>query len=392
MSGNRCLRNLFFSGLKKMLITCILFFLFCGCGHQDPVNKSEINGEIVDDTSFMTTEVVTSPFDTVIQNKLKKLINSGDFSGSVIITAKDGRQFKYSTGYADYEKKIINSDSVFFQAASLTKIFTALAIYNLEQTGKLKFNDPFTKHLNSKLPYNDISIRNLLDHTAGIPDYIEIVGKFWKGKAGPDNEQIFQLYRDNKIVAKTAPGKYFSYSNINYIILSSIVENISGKSFEGYLRDPGSGKVKNANVFGQSELGNTPGKIATPYLSTGKKYAKVPSGLILPFEKRKGSGGLWITPNEFDQWLGEMFFKIDFYRKVLNDKTLLSKVGSSNYVLGWYKVKKKDLEYIYCYGKNPGMNSFCAYLPGKEITITLFSNTEIDSKAKGEQFVSILLQ
>jgi CubicO group peptidase (beta-lactamase class C family) len=145
MSGNRCLRNLFFSGLKKMLITCILFFLFCGCGHQDPVNKSEINGEIVDDTSFMTTEVVTSPFDTVIQNKLKKLINSGDFSGSVIITAKDGRQFKYSTGYADYEKKIINSDSVFFQAASLTKIFTALAIYNLEQTGKLKFNDPFSQ-------------------------------------------------------------------------------------------------------------------------------------------------------------------------------------------------------------------------------------------------------
>jgi CubicO group peptidase (beta-lactamase class C family) len=392
MSGSGYLRNSVLPGLKKIVITFLLFFLYCGCGQQEPVNQTESDGKISKDTTQVVKEIVYIPFDTVLQHKLLKLVNSGDFSGSVIITAKDGRQFESSTGFADYEKKILNSDSVFFQVASLTKIFTALATLNLEQTGKLKFTDLFTKHLKTKLPYNNITVRNLLDHTSGIPDYIDLVGKYWKGKSGPINTQIFQLYLDNKIVGKSPPGKYFAYSNINYIILSSLIEDLSGKSFEKYVRELTSDKWIGAEVFGRDEIKDSSIRVASAYLSTGKKYSKVPSGLIVPFEKRKGSGGLWITPFQFNEWLSSMFFKHDFYRNVLSDKTVLSKVGSSNYVLGWYTVKKKSSEYIYCYGKNPGMNSFCAYLPDEEITIALFSNTEIDSKAKGEQLVSALLK
>lgn len=390
MSGSRGLSQGILSKLKNMIITILLFFLYCGCGHEEPALIAE--GESNDDTSQVTTAGVSTPFDSLLQSKLIKIVGSGDFSGTVIITAKDGRQFSFSNGYADFEKKILNSDSILYQIASLTKIFTALAASDLEKAGKLKFSDPFTKHLKSKLPYNNISIRNLLDHTAGLPDYIDIVGKYWKGKSGPENEEIFQLYRDNKVAVKSPPGKFFSYSNINYIILSSIVENISGISFERYVRELKGEGWTGLQVLGNNETNWDSGKLAIAYLSTGKKYSKVPPGIIIPFEKRKGSGGLWTTPFNFNEWLSTMFFKLDFYKTTLTEKKTMAKVGSSNYVLGWYVVKKKGSEYIYCYGKNPGMNSFCAYLPDKEIIITLFSNTEIDSKSKGEQFVSALIQ
>jgi hypothetical protein len=170
-----------------------------------------------------------------------------------------------------------------------------------------------------------------------------------------------------------------------------MVENISGISFEKYVRELKGEGFAGARVFGNSEINGNSGKAAIAYLTTGKKYSKVPAGLVVPFEKRKGSGGLWITPFNFNEWLTTMFFKLDFYRGTLIDKKTRAKVGSSNYILGWYVAKKEGKDYIYCYGKNPGMNSFCAYLPGEEIVISLFNNTETDSKAIGEQLVFALL-
>ena len=152
-----------------------------------------------------------------------------DFSGVVLIADKGKPVYQKAFGYREFENKIPLQTTDIFELASVSKQFTAMIIMMLKEKGKLNYDDSVSKYL--QIPYKGITIRNLLTHTSGLPDYQDIMDKYWdksKVAGNPDCIEYLNKYAPPK---HFEPGAKYEYSNTGYMLLASIAEKASGKDF-----------------------------------------------------------------------------------------------------------------------------------------------------------------
>ncbi len=109
------------------------------------------------------------------------------FNGVVLVADGDKIIYQNATGYADLSNQQKNSIQTRFQLASLSKVFTATAVMQLAEKGLIQLNDPLVKYL-SAFPYPDITIRQILSHTSGLPDFNEVYRE--KSKHALNNSDI----------------------------------------------------------------------------------------------------------------------------------------------------------------------------------------------------------
>jgi CubicO group peptidase (beta-lactamase class C family) len=131
-----------------------------------------------------------------------------------------------------------------FRLASVTKQFTAMAILLLIHDGKLHYDDHLTKFFPNFPVYGrDITIRNLLNHTSGLPDYSEIMEKTekngaknqWSSEHQIQDEEVIALLQGQP-VGKFTPGSRWEYSNSGYVVLGLIVQRVSGMPYRDFLQ------------------------------------------------------------------------------------------------------------------------------------------------------------
>lgn len=163
------------------------------------------------------------------------LFNQHEFNGNVLVAEKGNVVYRRSFGYADVGSKILNTDQTAFNLASVSKTFTAIAVLQLKQTGKLRLDDPFIKYF-PDFPWKQITIRHLLSHTSGLPDY-QIFEKAYSEnpeKIYSLNDLIPALKNDSRgLLFKT--GEKYSYSNTGFGLLALLVEKLSAMKFPDYL-------------------------------------------------------------------------------------------------------------------------------------------------------------
>ncbi|WP_349666030.1 serine hydrolase domain-containing protein [Polaribacter sp. Z022] len=121
-----------------------------------------------------------------------------------------------------------------FQLASVSKQFTAAAIMILFERNKIKITDTINAYF-PDFPYKNITIKNLLNHTAGLPKYFWVAEHKWKKNKAPTNSEMMQLLTATKVNRFFKPGRNFDYSNTAYFVLASIIEKVSGTSFSNFL-------------------------------------------------------------------------------------------------------------------------------------------------------------
>lgn len=181
---------------------------------------------------FTFEEIVSA-----IDKKISIDFEAGSFSGNVLIAKGDKILMNKSYGYADAENKIYNDASTRFHTGSVGKMITATAIAQLVESGKIKFTDTLGNVL-SNFPNPEaakkITIEQLLTHTTGIADPFE-TGRRRSGEDYSTAKNNLPLFAD--LALKFEPGLKHSYSNGNYTVLALIVEEVSGSSFESYLRE-----------------------------------------------------------------------------------------------------------------------------------------------------------
>ena len=157
----------------------------------------------------------------------------------VVLYAESGQLvFKKAFGWRNLVKQ---SDSLRvddqFQLASVSKMFTAEAIMLLYSQGKLNLDDDITKYLPG-FPYQGITIRNLLNHRSGLSRYETLADEHWPDRGVPiTNDDIIRLYAEYQPEPYNKPNVTFHYTNINYVLLASIVEKVSGQHFEDFMRE-----------------------------------------------------------------------------------------------------------------------------------------------------------
>ncbi len=181
----------------------------------------------VDSNAQNSGERLDSLFTTLTQNH--------EFNGNVLIAEKGGVIYKHSFGFADAERKILNSSQTAFQLASVSKTFTAVAILQLKERGKLKIDDPFVNYF-PQFRWPQITLRQLLSHTSGLPDYQIFEQPYQENPTRIYTiNDLIKTFNDDKRGLLFKPGERYSYSNTGYGLLALLVEKLSGMKFQDYL-------------------------------------------------------------------------------------------------------------------------------------------------------------
>jgi CubicO group peptidase (beta-lactamase class C family) len=157
------------------------------------------------------------------------------FNGNVLV-AKDGKViYRQSLGFADIAAGRMLNDSSVFELASVSKQFTAMAIMICKERKLLSYDDNIKKFFPS-LPYDNITIWNLLTHTSGLPSYEDQFEKHWDHKKIAFNKDIIEMMAQLKDTLLFKPGTKWQYSNTGYAVLAAIIEKVSGMTYNIFLR------------------------------------------------------------------------------------------------------------------------------------------------------------
>lgn len=161
---------------------------------------------------------------------------AGNEPGAVVIVIHQNKiLYQAAYGLADVEEGIALTPAHIFHIGSVGKQFTAIGIMQLFQEGKLDYDDSIRMYL-PELPAwaEAITIRHLLHHTSGLPDYTTtIIDKLFQRTDTPTNGDLIAVLA--KMRKRGEPGEWFEYSNIGYDLLGSIIARVSGQTFTRYL-------------------------------------------------------------------------------------------------------------------------------------------------------------
>lgn len=293
--------------------------------------------------------------------------------GCVTLISKNGKIiYEKSFGKADIESNASASPESVFRIGSMTKQFTALAILQLYEQGKLDLNDEIQKFI-PEFPIQNkkITIENLLTHTSGIKNLTEIEGL--EIKQNPYTvKELIDLFKHKPLDFPT--GDKYNYTNSGYILLGLIIEKISGKKYAEYISSNIFKKIGMANSFYDNstiiiknrakgyDLDTTLKIVNTSFLNTTFPYA---------------AGGLLMTVGDYFKWhqaiRSNKLIKKETLQKALtpfklNDGTF------TKYGYGWAFEDLLGSKAIEHGGYINGFTSKELYLPQEDILVVTFSN------------------
>ena len=173
-----------------------------------------------------------------LESYLADLEKADEFSG-VVLVAKDFVPFATkATGFADAARGVPNATGTNFNISSITKVFTAVAIGELVDQGKVSLDDPLTKYLPSypKATGDRITIAMLLGHTAGTGDYLNDPG-YPRVRDSFDTVDELIAAVNVSVPVGTVPGATYKYSNTGYLLLGAVIEKASGRDYYDYVTE-----------------------------------------------------------------------------------------------------------------------------------------------------------
>ena len=225
--------------MKRKTLLILLLLLVAGsvflcsrrCGHEVPVIN--VDSLFIDMNKAIVAKRAKQA-DKVFTDMSRNGLNA------VVLYAEQGQVvYEKAFGWRDLTKRQKDSLRVddAFQLSSDSKMFTAEAVMLLKADGKLDYDDDVRKYI-PELPYEGVTIRMLLTHRSGLPRYDSMADEFWPDRRKPfSNDALVKMLIDKKPEAYNAPDVVYFYNNINYALLATVVERVSGQRFEDFMRE-----------------------------------------------------------------------------------------------------------------------------------------------------------
>jgi CubicO group peptidase (beta-lactamase class C family) len=291
------------------------------------------------------------------------------FSGSVLI-ARDGKpMFSKGYGMANYEWNIPNTPETVFRVGSITKQFTSAAIMLLQERGKLSTSDPICKYVTEcPAAWEPITIKQVLTHTSGIPNYTSFPGWMDKKSVLPiTTAELLAEYKSKPL--DFTPGEKFSYSNSGYHLLGAIIEKVSGRTYTDFLQE---------NIFTPLGLKQTGYDMPKPLIKfRAAGYSREGDGLVnaayldmlIPY----AAGSIYSTTLDLLTWEQALY----------GDKLLTAKSREemfmpfkSGYAYGWGVGKQLEHNSMSHSGGIYGFSAYIVRFPDDKLTVVVLSNVQ----------------
>lgn len=316
---------------------------------------------------------------------IRKLI--GDrFRGNVLIAQNGSVLCEYSSGYADLANEIPNASDTRFATASLGKTFVAVGILQLIEQGKLRFDDRLGSILDIDLKNidPDVTVEQLLTHTSGVPDYFDetVMGEYealWRDYPSyriRHNRDLLPLFIGQPMMYPK--GEKFQYNNSGYVLLAMIIEKISGKDFDVYLKEAVF-DVCGMNSTGYFELDRLPAKCANHYIFC-EETGDYRTNIYAVGAKGTGDGGAFVTAGDLlNFWNGLLEYKLlsdEMVTKMLSKQSgdgADPEEGYYGYGV-WIIDNSTGIDYVYMQGCDPGVSVIAEYNPDNGMISILVSN------------------
>lgn len=295
-------------------------------------------------------------------------------------------------GLADLNKKIPITPITNFRLASLSKQFTAMTVMILVQRRKLNLEDKLTDFFSDYPAYgNQVTVRQLLSHTAGIPDHEKPLYKTIKSGDEPTMIDALEVLR-NQPIPLFPPGSKYQYSDAGYVLLALIIEKVSGLSYRKFLQ---------RNIFsplgmtGSDVLDQTKSKIknrAMGYKIIGKGFEVFDYD---PLNYIVGDEGVYSSLEDMIEWSRAWEEEILVSRKTLTEAMTPAKLANGDFGkagFSWLTGKFNGDKIVYQDGSWVGFRNIILKIPAKKLTAVILSNrTDLDSEKQRINMIMGLL-
>jgi CubicO group peptidase (beta-lactamase class C family) len=361
----------YMSLLKNILYFIACLTIVCGCNFSASKEK-ETDDSLkyypptpgkLDRTEFRHYYRAVSAF-------LDSMLFDRGFNGAVLF-AKDGEViFEKYTGKIHLQKKDSLTDSTSLHLASTSKTFTGVATLRLVQENKISLDDSLAKFFPG-LPYPGITVRMLLNHRSGLPNYIYFIpNSNWDKKKYVTNADVLNLLYTLKPNKSFTPNTRFSYSNTNYVLLALIIEKISGKKFPDYMREKYFEplQMKHTYVFTNADSARS-----APSFNYNNAFWENDF-----LELTYGDKNIYSTPRDMLKW-DQALYTDQVLRPSLRDSAFapnsLERPSVHNYGLGFRMLLMPNgKKVIYHFGRWHGFNAAFARLTDEKVTIIILGN------------------
>ncbi|HSB92266.1 MAG TPA: serine hydrolase domain-containing protein [Flavitalea sp.] len=373
----------------KQIIRILPLLVFIGCSGKNDKAQEPSTPAIaaVAPTSAGLSPSEASNYRKIAQRFYDSLLGRGRFNGSFLV-AKNG-EIVYEH-YAGFRNPRIRKDSITpstsFHLASVSKTFTAMATLKLWEEGKLQIDAPVATYLTG-FPIPDVTVRMLLNHRSGIPNYVHYMERLgWDRKKAVTNQDVLDfIIARKKDIQLAKPDTHFSYSNTNYALLALIIEKVSGQNFGEFLRltffEPLG--MKDTYVFNDKmkELS------LSSYFYSGREYAFDYLDMVY------GDKNIYSTVRDLLKWDQALNGGLMFKRETLEAAYTgysNEKKGINNYGLGWrMQLLPNGKKFIYHNGWWHGNRTAFYRLIDENATIIALSNNDYTPVYKSKKLADV---
>jgi CubicO group peptidase (beta-lactamase class C family) len=277
---------------RRYAITAIIIALTAGAHAQGPAPSPLISLPSPPPAKVPTVAAQPSPaplftrqdFETFLDALIPSQLQNRDIAGAVVSVVKDGQVlFAKGYGYADFAaKKPVLADQTLFRPGSISKLFTATAVMQLVEQGKLDLDRDANEYLDFAIPKTypePVTLRRLLTHTAGFEETLKNLFV-----AHESDMKALRTYLVNQMPQRIfPPGKIPSYSNYGFSVAGYIVERVSGEKFERYIDNHILKPLRMTNsTFDQPLPAALTPQMSQSYLTAAKKPRDFELGEVAP--------------------------------------------------------------------------------------------------------------
>jgi CubicO group peptidase (beta-lactamase class C family) len=301
------------------------------------------------------------------------------FMGTVMVVRGGETVLSRGYGMADLENQVPHSPQTRFRIGSVTKQFTAAAILQLQDQGLLNVQAPVATYI-PDYPNDTITLHHLLTHTAGLPNFTSAPDYFEWMQQPATLDELIARFQDLPLGFE--PGSQYRYSNSGYVLLSQVIETVSGQSYGDYVHDNLLTPLGMENT-GYDQPSPVPG-LAQGYRGNAQDYQSVPSTHPTTAQ---GAGGLYSTVGDLARWNQALFGNLPGDRAVLSEAAIaamtspqvsVDMAAAPDLYYGYGLVINNQLENRLI-GHGGGISGFVSsllYLPEQGTTIVVLSNVE----------------
>ncbi|HEV8269721.1 MAG TPA: serine hydrolase domain-containing protein [Chitinophagaceae bacterium] len=355
----------------KNLLYPLAIAILVGCnhsGHNEPVVREDSLAYYPPTPKLLPKEEFRYYYN-IAKNHFDSLLFKRGFNGQLLIAKNGTIVFEKAMGFADMRTKDTLTANTPMHIASVSKTFTSMAVLHLMEEGSLNLDDTLGKYFPG-FPYKDVTIKMLLSHRSGLPNYLHYLSLLKKDDTCYSNQDVLNSLFTLQPRLEFRSGTRFSYSNTNFVLLAMIVEKITGKPFPAYLKETFFAPLQMTHTFvyaHQDTLTPTPS-----FEWTGRLWESD------PFDCTYGDKNVYTTTHDLLKWdqalnSGQLFKKETLdaaFTPLSNERRSIH-----NYGLGWrMMIFPNGKKLIYHNGRWHGSNAVFVRFPDENATMILIGN------------------